>query len=235
MMNDESRIRSFVRREGRITPSQKRALKQLWPKYGLTVESGYLDSEKTFGRCATLVLEIGFGMGESLLAMAKANPETNYIGIEVHRPGIGALLSALAKEQIDNVRIYQEDAISVLTTCIKNKSLDTIQIFFPDPWPKKRHHKRRLIQPVFLDLVYQKLKEGGQLHLVTDWEDYAKYIMDILTNHPGFKNEVGEGQFVVNKGFTQGAKHLQKVRPETKFERRGQRLGHSIWEMLFKK
>ena len=152
-------------------------------------------------------------------------PEIDYLATEVHRPGVGALLAAIADAGIENIRIYQEDAISVLTHCIKNKNIDAIQIFFPDPWPKRNHHKRRLIQPSFLDLITPKLKPSGHLHLATDWEDYAKHMMKVLTAHAGFENAAGEGQFLKNA----------PLRPTTKFERRALRLGHPIWELLFLK
>lgn len=216
-------VRSFVQRQRRITTAQQQAIGRLWPKFGLEDRDGQIDVDTIFGRSVKVVFEIGFGMGDSLIAMALEHPEINYIATEVHRPGVGALLHGIEKHGIENIRIYKEDAISILTNCIKNKTLDGIQIFFPDPWPKKRHHKRRLIQPKFLDLVHAKLKPGGRLHLATDSEDYAKHMMKVLTAHEGFRNEDGEGQFVKNK----------MLRPQTKFEKRGMRLGHSIQDLVF--
>ena len=208
-----------------MTPAQQRALDQIWPQYGLTNSGQSLDLKHIFGRSSEVVLEIGFGMGESLAAMAKDHPETDYIGIEVHRPGVGALLLTILKEGIENIRTYREDAFCVLNQSINDKSLSSIQVFFPDPWPKKRHHKRRLIQPDFVDLLHRKLKEGGSFHLATDWEDYAVQIMAVLSAHDGFQNTAGEGHFIQN----------QTLRPATKFENRGRRLGHGVWDLLFLK
>ena len=218
-------IRSFIRRERRLTIDQKKAFDEYWAKVGLTVSDGWLDVEKIFGRVSEVVLEIGFGMGDSLLAMAKAHPEKNFIGVEVHRRGVAALLSLMGQVGISNIRVYQEDAISVLNECIKDDSLSGTNIFFPDPWPKKRHHKRRLIQPAFIALIHQKLKLGGQLHLATDWEDYAIQMMRVLSTTKGFQNVAGEGKFVKN----------QYLRPVTKFEKRGEQLGHVIWDLVFKR
>ncbi len=217
-------IRSYVLREGRMTPAQQRALTEHWPRYGLQVTDGLLDPKKVFGRDADLVLEIGFGMGQSLLAMAKQNPGQDFVGVEVHRPGIGALLVGMVEQEVDNIRIYQIDAKEVLSQCIADESLSKILIFFPDPWPKKRHHKRRLIQPEFVDLLIKKLKPGGLLHLATDWENYAEQMMDVLSSLPKLKNMAGDKQFSVSTD-----------RPETKFERRGRRLGHGVWDLIFSK
>lgn len=216
-------IRSFVRRQGRMTPAQKQGLDRYWSRFGLKISEEPIDFNDIFGQKSEVVLEIGFGMGDSLLAMAKANPEKVYIGIEVHSPGVGALLSMMEKEEVSNVRIYQEDAVAVLNQSIKDGSLAEINIFFPDPWPKKRHHKRRLIQPPFVELLNRKLKTGGQLHFATDWEDYAHQMMAVMSAAKGFKNSAGEGEFVKN----------QNVRLPTKFEKRGERLGHGVWDLIF--
>jgi tRNA (guanine-N7-)-methyltransferase len=213
----ESTIRSYVRRKHRMTPGQARALEEYWPQYGLNVESGWVNCS---GEC---MLEIGFGMGYSLLAMAARHPEKSFIGIEVHRPGIGALLLAAAKQGITNIRVFNEDAVIVLKQCITDKSLSKIQIFFPDPWPKKRHKKRRLIQSDFVTLLQQKLKPGGQLHLATDCADYAQQMLAIVEATPGFENCAGTGQYLSE----------QNQRPMTKFERRALDEGRIIWDLLF--
>jgi tRNA (guanine-N7-)-methyltransferase len=208
-------IRSFVRREGRMTKGQKKAFKELWPKYCLELSQGKIDFAKVFGRDTPLILEIGFGMGQSLLTMAEVHPEQDFIGIEVFRPGVGHLFAELAKQKLTNVRIYCADAIEVLQQCIVDHSLNEILIFFPDPWPKKRHHKRRLIQPEFIALSAKKLKSKGLLHIATDWEDYANHIFNVILQSNLFHQI------------------KTKPRPVTKFEQRGQRLGHKIWDICF--
>jgi tRNA (guanine-N7-)-methyltransferase len=215
------KITSFARRTGRKSPRQSNALTSLWSDYGLELKDGLIDFQ-TFKRPAPVILEIGFGMGKSLLAMAKAMPDYNFIGIEVHAPGIGSLLADLAEEGIDNVRIYCADAIEVLQHCIPDDSLSRVQIFFPDPWPKRRHHKRRLIQSSFVELVCSKLKMDGQLHLATDWENYAQHIMQVLSSIKLLKNHFGEQQFASTT-----------ARPSTKYEQRGRNLGHAVWELVF--
>jgi len=217
-------IRSFVRREGRITTSQRRALENLWDRHGINYSAQLIDFSKAFEREADLNLEIGFGNGESLLKMAIEAPESNFIGIEVHRPGVGNLLSGMDREGCQNLRIISHDAVEVLGHMIGDHSLNKVQIFFPDPWPKKRHHKRRLIQAPFVKLLYRKLKPGGLLHLATDWEDYAHQMMTILSSAKGFKNVVGDREFYQN---------ASDMRPMTKFERRGLRLDHPIWDIVF--
>ncbi len=216
-------IRSFVRREGRITPSQQRALASLWPRYGLDTGAGLFDFTEIFCRTAPRVLEIGFGDGVSLLQQAQTRPESDYLGVEVHRPGAGRLLHALEMAGLTNVRVVCDDAVAVLRQNIPGRSLDTVQLFFPDPWPKKRHHKRRIVQPDFVQLVRAKLRSGGRFHLATDWEDYAWHMMDLLSNAPGFRNVAGSGRFLPRPD----------TRPLTKFERRGQRLGHGVWDLIF--
>ncbi len=212
-------IRSFVRREHRMTPGQARALQLWWLEYGLSLKDTYPEFS---GEC---VLEIGFGMGRSLLMSAIQHPLKNFIGIEVHRPGIGALLAVAAKHQIKNIKLFNEDAVNVLKQCIKDDSLSEIQIYFPDPWPKKRHRKRRLIQPEFVALLYQKLKPGGFLHLATDWPDYAEQMLTVIGNHPGFINNAGAGQYLSHRNG----------RVVTKFEQRSLDLGQPIWDLLFLK
>ncbi len=218
-------IRSFVKREGRTTAKQLRAMQMLWPKYGVSFDGKPLDLKLLFDRSAPYILEIGFGMGQSLLEMALAHPENNYLGIEVHGPGVGSLLAEIEAHQLSNLRLMQHDAVDILKQSITDGSLSKIQIFFPDPWHKKRHHKRRLIQPEFIRLLVQKLKPGGQLHLATDWENYAEQMMQVCSANADLINHAEEGGFIENKN----------LRPETKFERRGLRLGHGVWDLLFVK
>lgn len=217
-------IRSFVRREGRMTPSQTKAFNTLWEKYGVEFTQQLLDFETLFARSAPCVLEIGFGMGQSLAQQAEQYPEKNYLGIEVHRPGVGALLAAVENKQLTNVRVICADAVEVLKQAVPDASLDLIQIFFPDPWPKRRHQKRRLIQPNFIDLLRRKLKTGGCLHLATDWQDYAEQMLAVMTAASGWENLAGENQYSPRPAD----------RPLTKFEQRGERLGHGVWDLLFK-
>lgn len=219
----ERAIRSFVLRTGRMTVGQERAYERHWAEWGLEHESGLLDIDASFGRAGERVFEIGFGMGDSLLKMAKASPASNFIGVEVHRPGVGRLFHNMAEAGVDNIRVYCHDAVEVLRDCIPDTALDTVQIFFPDPWHKKRHHKRRLIQAPFIELLAPKLKVGGLLHLATDWENYAEQMMEVLSDAPGFENVHGAGQFTARP----------RRRPETKFERRGERLGHDVWDLEF--
>lgn len=220
------RIRSFVRRDGRMTEAQRRALEDLWPQVGLQLENGTLDFNQAFQREAPQVLEIGFGSGMSLLAMAKEHPEQNFIGIETYQPGIGALILGMQLQAINNIRIYYADAVEVLDRCIPNASLDVVQIFFPDPWPKRKHHKRRLIQPTFVSLIASKLKTNGTLHLATDWEHYAQHMMRVLSDAVEFTNLAGEGQY----------SNRSSQRPiVTKFEQRGTQSGRQIWELQFVK
>lgn len=219
-------VRSFVRREGRISPGQQKALDTLWDRYVINICPNELNLEKLFQRDATCILEIGFGMGQSLLKQAQQHPELNYIGIEVHRPGVGKLLAGLAEKNINNVKIFCADAVEVLQQCIKDNSLDKVQIFFPDPWHKTRHHKRRLIQLSFVKLLHNKLKDGGYLHLATDWENYAQHMLAVLLAAPGWRNALAS-DFSLNNPL--------ENRPITKFELRGQKLGHQVWDLLFVK
>lgn len=219
------RVRSFVLREGRLTTGQAKALEQGWPKYGLTRSMGKLDMEEVFGRCAPVVLEIGYGMGSSLIDMALAAPHIDFIGIEVHRPGVGALLMEIERLGLTNVRTYCDDAVDILQDHIPESSLHRVQVYFPDPWHKKKHHKRRIIQPQFVDLVHSRLVECGLLHLATDWEGYAEYMLDVMEAAKGWCNTSIERPFVQRPDW----------RPETKFERRGKALGHGVWDLLYKK
>jgi tRNA (guanine-N7-)-methyltransferase len=217
-------IRSFVRREGRLTPAQKRALEELWPRYGVDDTRASLDLATLFGRIAPVIVEIGFGNGEALAATAAAHPENDYLGIEVHRPGVGHLLNLLAAQRIANVRVVVADAKEVLAMRLPDQSLSTVHLFFPDPWPKKRHHKRRLVQPDFVQLVRRKLKPGGVFHLATDWQDYAQWMMATLTAAEGFENVSGRDCY-----------GERGERPLTKFERRGARLGHGVRDLRFRR
>ena len=217
-------IRSFVRRQGRITRAQQRALDTLWPRYGLATDEA-LDEVAAFGRHAPLTLEIGFGNGESLLYQARERPDGNFIGVEVHRPGVGRLLMALDRENIGNVRVYCADAVDVLRHCIGAGSLSTLQIYFPDPWPKKRHHKRRLIQPEFALLAASRLRPGGRWLLATDWLPYAEHMRDVLDACPLLDNLGGAD------GFT--ARPPERLL--TRFEARGERKGHRVYDLAFRR
>lgn len=218
-------IRSFVRRESRMTASQKHALKELWPRYGVGTGARPLDFDAVFGRQTPVVLEIGFGNGDALRASAMANPQNNYLGIEVHRPGIGTLLRQLEASGIENVRVMHADAAEVLMTAIPDDSLTAVRLFFPDPWPKKRHHKRRLVQPEFAVLVRRKLKPGGYFHLATDWEEYAAHMRAVLSRTPGLVEVTGQERF----------SSLSHGRPPTKFEMRGRHLGHGVQDLVFER
>ncbi|MDP1932597.1 MAG: tRNA (guanosine(46)-N7)-methyltransferase TrmB [Gammaproteobacteria bacterium] len=215
-------IRSYVIRGGRLTSSQQHALDNYWPKYGITNNKGAFDSERTFGRIAPLVMEIGFGMGDSLLSMAINNPDKNFIGVEVHKPGVGRLLHEIEANSLNNLRLFCHDAKEILRDCIADGQLDTVQIFFPDPWHKKKHNKRRLVQLDFMELVRQKLAIGGSVHMATDWEPYAEHMMEVMISAPGYANAAGAGQYSLNTD-----------RPITKFEKRGQRLGHAVHDLIF--
>lgn len=218
------RIRSFVRREGRLTPGQQKALDTLWPRYGLSAQR-HLDPVGVFGRQGPLTLEIGFGNGDSLAAMATQEPETDFVGIEVHRPGVGRLLRQIEQRELTNVRIFSHDAVEVLSRCIDDHSLDRILLFFPDPWPKKKHHKRRIVQHGFVQLVARKLKPGGIFHMATDWQPYAEHMMEVMQVSLLFGNEAGKGRYSSRPAY----------RPVTKFEQRGKRLGHRVWDLIFRR
>lgn len=216
-------IRSFVLRAGRLTEGQSRALAVLWPKFGIDAQSGMIDVGHLFQRQAPLVVEIGFGNGEATWRMAQAEPEKNFIGIEVHQPGVGHLLQALESRQLTNVRIARCDAVEFLRDRMPGRSVSELRIYFPDPWPKKRHHKRRIIQPAFLDLITDRLREGGLLHLATDWQDYADHMLEVLTAHQELRNCSSSGRFCDQPHW----------RPHTKYETRGERLGHQVFDLMF--
>lgn len=219
------KIRSFVKREGRLTKGQAAALERTWPRMGLTHEQGLLDLNTVFGRQAPTVLEIGFGMGKSLVAMAEAAPDKNFIGIEVHRPGVGACLMDAEEANLTNLRVYEHDAVEVLRDCIADNSLATVQVFFPDPWHKKRHHKRRLIQPEFVEALRKKLAIGGVLHLATDWENYAEHMLEVMSTASNWRNLAADNTYIPRP----------QERPLTKFEQRGERLGHGVWDLKFER
>lgn len=219
------RIRSFVLRAGRMTDAQQRGFDEGWPQWGIDYNAASVDFDERFGGPGERVLEIGFGMGQSLLTMAAAQPERQFIGVEVHRPGVGKLLSGVAEQKLTNLRVFCHDAVEVLENCICPQSMARIQIFFPDPWHKKRHHKRRLIQPAFTALLASRLQSGGILHLATDWEPYAEHMLEVLEENRSLKNCAGAGNWSPRPD----------ERPETKFERRGKRLGHGVWDLLYRR
>ena len=216
-------IRSFVLRQGRQTEAQKRAFGEHWPKLGLDYRGERRDFAQAFGRTAPIVVEVGFGNGEQLLFAAQNEPQRDFIGIEVHGPGVGRLLNAAAAENLRNVRVYQHDAVEVLRQEIADGALEEVRIYFPDPWHKKRHHKRRLIQAEFVRLLCDKLRVGGRLHLATDWENYAEHMWDVLDAEPRLRNVAG----------ARGAVPRPDWRRQTHFETRGQKLGHGVWDLLY--
>jgi len=218
-------IRSFVTRSGRITEAQQRALAQLWPKYGIEFATGPLAARALYGRDAPRTLEIGFGNGENLAALAQAHPERDFLGVEVHRPGIGRLLLALESRQLANVRVICHDAVEVLAQQIAPQWLQEMLIFFPDPWPKKRHHKRRLVQRDFAQLAAERLAVGGVLRVATDWQPYALEMLATLGGVAQLQNLAADDAFVARPA----------ERQPTRFERRGARLGHAVWDLAFRR
>lgn len=216
------RVRSFVLRQGRITPAQQRAFDAHWARYGLEHQGTPRDLDSLFPRRAPVVMEIGFGNGEQLLHAAVNEPARNFIGIEVHRPGVGRLMNALAAADVDNVRLGTHDAVDVLTHEIAAQALDEVRIYFPDPWPKKRHHKRRLIQPDFVSLLAMRVRSGGLLHLATDWAEYAEHMLAVVDASPQWRNRAGRGAFSPRPAW----------RIDTHFEKRGVRLGHGVWDLI---
>lgn len=213
-------------RAGRMTAGQERGWQEGFPKFGLTLTNGTLDWDASFGGEGRRVVEIGFGMGDSLLSMAQADPETQFVGIEVHRPGVGRLLAQVMATEVSNLRVFADDAVEVLSQCLALDSIDGIHIFFPDPWHKKRHHKRRLIQPPFVRQLVARLREGGYLHLATDWEPYAEHMYDVLDAEPLLVNAGGAPRTAVAR---------PDYRPLTKFEARGERLGHRVADLMYLK
>jgi tRNA (guanine-N7-)-methyltransferase len=223
MSEQHRHIRSYVLRQGRVSNAQRRAHDTLLPRFGIEYAATPLDFDRVFGRSAPRVLEIGFGMGETTAAIAAAHPDTDYLALEVHTPGVGSLLKQLEEQSITNIRIVQHDAVEVLDHMVPPASLDGAHIFFPDPWPKKRHHKRRLIQPPLVKLLASRLKPGAYVHAATDWEEYAQQILEVFGAEPLLENT------------TEGYAPRPDYRPLTKFEQRGLRLGHGVWDIVFRR
>lgn len=221
----QRKIRSYVRREGRFTPAQKLAYKSLWPVYGLDVTPEQWDLARLFGRQSDVFLELGFGDGRVLKMLSARHPENDYLGIEVHRPGVGRVMRELEEQGLRNVRVASEDGMEVLQRNIPDQSLAGILIFFPDPWHKKKHKKRRMIQPEFVRAAALRLQQGGILHLATDWEDYAQQMLEVLSAEPLLKNTSLENTYV----------ERPQSRPLTKYEQRGLRLGHGVWDLVFQR
>jgi len=219
------KVRSFVKREGRLTKGQERALTDHWADMGLKHSNGLINIKTLFGNENPVTLEIGFGMGKSLVEMAKASPQVNFIGIEVHKPGVGACISLAIEEGVTNLKVYEHDAIEILADCIADESLNTVQLFFPDPWHKKKHHKRRIVSADFVETIRQKLIIGGVFHMATDWENYAECMLEDMQSAQDYHNLSKSNDYVPRPDS----------RPLTKFENRGQRLGHGVWDLQFAK
>jgi tRNA (guanine-N7-)-methyltransferase len=216
-------IRSFVLRQGRVSNAQQRAHATLLPQFGIPYAPQFINLDTVFARRAPKVLEIGFGMGETTAAIAALHPENDYLGIEVHTPGVGSLLKAIGEQNLTNVRIVQHDAVDVLCYMIPRDTFDAVHVFFPDPWPKKRHHKRRLLQPPLVSLLVERMKPGAYLHVATDWQEYAQYVLAVFKNNPQLVN------------VAQDYAPRPAYRPQTKFESRGLKLGHGVWDLIFKR
>jgi tRNA (guanine-N7-)-methyltransferase len=223
MTTEQQRIRSYVLRQGRVSNAQRRAHDTLLPRFGITFDETPLDLDTVFDRRAPRILEIGCGMGETTVAIAAANPDTDYIGIEVHTPGVGSLLKQIDEAGLSNVRVIQHDAVAVMDHMIPQASLDGLHIFFPDPWPKKRQQKRRLIQSPFIALAASRLKPGAYLHAATDWQEYAEQILAVFSAEPTLANTAS------------GYAEKPAYRPQTKFETRGLKLGHGVWDIVFRR
>jgi len=228
-MSDENKshrkIRSFARRTGRMTLGQKLGMEEGWPHFGLNFDQGMIDPAIVFEREGPLVIEVGFGMGTSLLDMAENEPDKNFIGIEVHTPGVGSLLNGVVKNALTNIRVYEHDAVEILADCIPDACVDRFQLYFPDPWHKKKHHKRRIVKPEFIQEIRRILKVDGVFHLATDWEHYAEHMLEEMEAAEGFDNAAGKGSYSPKPEY----------RPSTKFERRGERLGHGVWDLLYQR
>ena len=216
-------IRSYVLRQGRVSPAQQRAVETLLPRFGIPYTAQSLDLDQAFGRDAPKILEIGFGMGDSTATIALAHPGNDYLALEVHTPGVGNLLKLIDAQQISNIRIIQHDAVEVLRDMLGDASLSGVHIFFPDPWHKARHNKRRLIQSPFIAQLVRKLKPGGYIHVATDWQDYAEQVLAVLSAEPLLENTAAD--YAPRPAY----------RPLTKFEQRGIRLGHGVWDMVFRR
>lgn len=222
-MTEHRRIRSFVLRQGRVSNAQRQALETLMPEYGVSFGTDVLDFERIFGRSAPTFLEIGFGMGETTAAIAREHPQNDYLAVEVHTPGVGSLLKQIKELGLTNIRVLQRDVVELLQQALTPESLAGVHIFFPDPWPKARHHKRRLIQPAFVDLLCRHLKPGGYIHAATDWQDYAQQILAVFADQSQLVNTAVD--YAPRPAY----------RPLTKFEQRGLRLGHGVWDVVFRK
>lgn len=221
----QRKIKSFVRREGRMTPGQAKAYENMMPEVGVVFTHQLIDFSALWSNGNPVILEIGFGMGASLAQQAKSNPEINYLGIEVHRPGVGSLLSRVEQDNLSNVRVICHDAVEVLEHMIKDNSLAGVQLFFPDPWHKKRHHKRRIVNQAFVQLISRKVNDAGFFHLATDWQNYAEHMLAVMQEDKGWKNLSPTGDFI----------ERPESRPVTKFENRGKKLGHGVWDLMFVK
>jgi tRNA (guanine-N7-)-methyltransferase len=222
-MTEHRPIRSFVLRQGRVSNAQRQALETLMPEYGVSFGTDVLDFARIFGRSAPTFLEIGFGMGETTAAIAREHPQNDYLAVEVHTPGVGSLLKQIKELGLTNIRVLQRDVVELLQQALPPESLAGVHIFFPDPWPKARHHKRRLIQPAFVDLLCRHLKPGGYIHAATDWQDYARQILAVFADQSQLVNTAVD--YAPRPAY----------RPLTKFEQRGLRLGHGVWDVVFRK
>jgi len=218
-------IRSFVVRGGRMTEGQQKNYEANWLVYGLDLDGGRIDYTTIFGRESDVVLEVGFGMGASLVEMAKNAPEKDFIGIEVHPPGVAKLMMLAKEEGVTNLRVYCDDAIEVMANCLPEKAASAFQLFFPDPWHKKKHNKRRIVQPLFSQQVANVLKVGGYFHMATDWQPYAEHMMEVMEEQTNYVNAAGVGEYHPRPEW----------RPLTKFEQRGERLGHGVWDLIYAK
>ncbi|KMT65149.1 tRNA (guanosine(46)-N7)-methyltransferase TrmB [Catenovulum maritimum] len=219
------KVKSFVLRQGRLTNAQETAIKDHWSEYGLEYKNEKFNWSEIFGNDNPIVFEIGFGMGGSLIKMAQAEPNKNFVGMEVHLPGVGACIKDAAELKVPNLKVINHDAVEVLNHCVPDNSLEKLQLFFPDPWHKKRHHKRRIVQPEFAQLIRTKLSLGGVFHMATDWENYAEHMLEVMSNEAGYKNQSETQDYIPRPEF----------RPLTKFEERGHRLGHGVWDLIFEK
>lgn len=217
------KVRSFVLRTGRLSDFQRNMMNEYWPIYGLSHQTEPFDFKKIYGNDKPVILEIGFGMGKSLVEMAEQNPDKNYLGIEVHTPGVGACIAYAVEKKVKNLRVICHDATEILRDCIADGSLAGLQLFFPDPWHKAKHHKRRIVQPHFVQTVCQKLANQGFIHMATDWENYAEQMLDVLQNNPQLRNTSSTKDYIPRP----------ESRPLTKFEQRGHRLGHGVWDLYF--
>lgn len=219
------KVQSFVKREGRLTKGQAAAIETYWPTMGIDYQPDPINLSDVFGNDNPVVLEIGFGMGQSLVEMAQKDLNKNFIGIEVHTPGVGACLAAAAEAELTNLRVMEHDAVAVLKNMIPDGSLGRVQLYFPDPWHKKRHHKRRIVQAEFVQLLRQKLSVDGFFHMATDWENYAEHMLEVMQQQDGYQNTSETNDYVPRPDF----------RPLTKFEQRGHRLGHGVWDLIYRK